>query len=451
MIVIFSGPTISHDEISRHLECQCLPPARRGDIYDVARQRPRAIGIIDGYFQGELSVWHKEILWAMSRGIHVFGASSMGALRAAELHQFGMHGVGRIFENYRDGIWEDDDEVALIHGPAEMGYVALSEPMSNIRATLEHAVSQGIATQKLADRLIDKAKHTFYHDRSWDNLLATSKKKKRTEQFNALTDWLVEGRIDIKHDDAVEMLLAIRDFVADNPPAKTVDYAFEHTHLWQGVIDDAETGLDISADQPNDPASIGVLNELRLTPVDYHNVQREALLRLLAIRRQYERGYRLQTSDLHDRLNEFRLQNGLTSRKSLDKWLKKNAMRNQDLTQLVSDHARIDDLMLAARDELTDQMMVILKESGLYNRLRKKAKAKSKHANKLQPADDDADNVGANRLQLAAWHFEDCLGTDMPADVDAYARSIGLNSAAEFIELLQIEYKFSHLKDDNRV
>ena len=75
-----------------------------------------AIGIIDGYFENIPSVWHKEILWAMSQGIHVFGSASMGALRAAELAPFGMEGVGAIFEAYRDGWLEDDDEVASEDG-----------------------------------------------------------------------------------------------------------------------------------------------------------------------------------------------------------------------------------------------------------------------------------------------------------------------------------------------
>jgi len=39
----------------------------------------------------------------MSRGVHVFGASSMGALRAAELAAFGMVGFGRIYDLFRTG------------------------------------------------------------------------------------------------------------------------------------------------------------------------------------------------------------------------------------------------------------------------------------------------------------------------------------------------------------
>jgi hypothetical protein len=55
----------------------------QGDVYRAALRAPRAIGIIDGYFERMPSVWHKEILWAMSRGIHVFGSASMGALELA--------------------------------------------------------------------------------------------------------------------------------------------------------------------------------------------------------------------------------------------------------------------------------------------------------------------------------------------------------------------------------
>src|SRR5579859_4749374 len=109
--VIFLGPTLEVNEARKVLGGEYLPPAAQGDLYRVARERPFSIGLVDGYFEHVPAVWHKEILWALSQGIHVFGAASMGALRAAELHPFGMQGVGRIFEAFRDGMLEDDDEV----------------------------------------------------------------------------------------------------------------------------------------------------------------------------------------------------------------------------------------------------------------------------------------------------------------------------------------------------
>src|SRR5947209_16461006 len=121
-VYVFTGPTLSAEEARTVLDAVYLPPVSQGDVYRVSFRRPTAIGIIDGYFERIPAVWHKEILWAMSHGIHVFGSASMGALRAAELEAFGMEGVGAIFEAYRDGRLEDDDEVAVVHGPADVGY-----------------------------------------------------------------------------------------------------------------------------------------------------------------------------------------------------------------------------------------------------------------------------------------------------------------------------------------
>src|SRR5206468_6794900 len=146
---VFVGPTLAVDDAARELPARYLPPAAEGDVYRVALEQPAAIGIIDGYFQSVPAVRHKEILWAMSRGIHVFGCASMGALRAAELLPFGMEGVGAVFELYRDGIFEDDDEVAVAHWSAETGFVSASEAMVNIRQTLRKAERLGIISTEL--------------------------------------------------------------------------------------------------------------------------------------------------------------------------------------------------------------------------------------------------------------------------------------------------------------
>src|SRR5262245_12561297 len=132
-VVVFCGPTLGQHERAAYSEFEFRQPVRQGELYAAAQGGAQVIGVIDGYFDGQPAVWHKEILWALSQGITVFGASSMGALRAAELHPFGMRGVGAIFESYRDGSLTDDDEVVLIHGPPETGYVRLSEPMVNLR------------------------------------------------------------------------------------------------------------------------------------------------------------------------------------------------------------------------------------------------------------------------------------------------------------------------------
>src|SRR5262249_25016326 len=142
-IIVFLGPTLPVAEARRVLAATYRPPVSQGDVLRASRERPRAIGIVDGYFEHVPAVWHKEVLWALSQGIHVFGAASMGALRAAELSSFGMVGVGRVYEAFERGELEADDEVAIAHAAAEDGYRPLSEAMVNIRATLGAAARGG--------------------------------------------------------------------------------------------------------------------------------------------------------------------------------------------------------------------------------------------------------------------------------------------------------------------
>jgi hypothetical protein len=233
-VYIFTGPTISASEASRLLEAVYLPPAAEGDVYRVALKHPQAIGIIDGYFQSTPAVRHKEILWAMSHGIHVFGAASMGALRAVELVAFGMEGVGAIFESYRDGILEDDDEVAIVHGPAEAGFPAASEAMVNIRQTLRKAKRDGIISETLHAALIKIGKNLFYPDRTYAVILRCASERGLPEdQLASLRQWLPDGQVNQKRDDAVTMLRLIRRRLAADLKPKSVSYCFQHTAVWE--------------------------------------------------------------------------------------------------------------------------------------------------------------------------------------------------------------------------
>ncbi|HXO03987.1 MAG TPA: TfuA domain-containing protein, partial [Stellaceae bacterium] len=147
--VIFAGPSLPPSARPAKEVFKWHPPVRQGELYRVALERPAIIGVVDGYFEVTPTVWHKEILFAMAQGIHVFGAASIGALRAAELDGFGMHGVGCIYQDFRDGVLQDDDEVAVLHGPEELGYPPVTEAMVNIRATLAAAMRDGVIAAPL--------------------------------------------------------------------------------------------------------------------------------------------------------------------------------------------------------------------------------------------------------------------------------------------------------------
>lgn len=214
-VYVFLGPSLSHEKAINILpNVNYLPPIKCGDIFSILRYRPRLIAIIDGYFEHTAAVWHKEILQAIKQEIIVFGASSMGALRAAELHSFGMSGVGKIFEMYRDGIIEDDDEVALLHGPADVKYLPLSEPFVNIRTTLTKAIEEKIISSEEANILIVLGKNKYYKERNLQKIIEQAQTNHSICENKAsqLRNWLIKnGIIDQKANDAAALLNLIKN------------------------------------------------------------------------------------------------------------------------------------------------------------------------------------------------------------------------------------------------
>jgi hypothetical protein len=207
--LVFLGPSLKRAEAASLIRAEFRPPARRGDIYRGLLDGYTTIVLIDGEFHGQPSVWQREIVDALIEGAVVHGASSMGALRAAELHSLGMVGHGQIFAWYRDGVIDGDDEVALTHGPAELNYQALSEPLVNIRATLAAAVPE-IITAEEHTMLLESVRRLYFPDRSFAALLDASPATKwAAERRDALSRFLVEQRIDQKRLDAIAALTTI--------------------------------------------------------------------------------------------------------------------------------------------------------------------------------------------------------------------------------------------------
>ena len=235
-IAVFAGPSLDRADASVP-GITYLPPAAEGDLYRAARQGPRAIGLIDGYFEAQPAVWHKEILWAMSQGIHVFGAASMGALRAAELCSFGMVGAGVIYRAYRRGVLIDDAEVAVLHGPAELGYPSVTEALVNVRANLSRARAKGALSNEARRRVLQSALAIYYKDRTWERVLARAVGDgMASDEAARLKDWLKKNSFDLKRRDARALihLVKAREVAIDRPLAVT--YAFEDTSFWQELI-----------------------------------------------------------------------------------------------------------------------------------------------------------------------------------------------------------------------
>jgi len=252
-IVVFLGPSLALADARALLDADYRPPVAMGDVYRALRSNPRAIVIVDGLFEQTPSVWHKEILLALSRGVWVYGGASMGALRACELDPFGMIGVGSIYARFCEGLLEDDDEVAVSHADADSGWRPLSEAMVNLRDGLARARERGLLDAREHDALVARAKARFYPERSWPQTLDDARALGLTDERVAGLRELVRAEPpQTKAADARAVLARVaedqRAGQLDRPHAPT--FRLEHAAVMGTLLDETALPPDALAATP---------------------------------------------------------------------------------------------------------------------------------------------------------------------------------------------------------
>lgn len=335
--VVFLGPSLSLDEARAILpDAVYLPPARQADLLSaVGIHRPDTIGLIDGEFGQAQSVWHKEILFALDRGVAVYGASSMGALRAAETAEFGTRGVGRIFAMYASGELTDDDEVALVHGLADGGYRKGSEPMVNLRATFQRARDEAVIDASTCDRLIAVAKALFFPDRTFSRIFQDAGAAGvPAATLEAVRDFARRCYVDVKRDDAVELLQTLRDL----PPstvAQRPSFEFQRTLLFESLYHRDRKVRHDGFDVPL--VSIASWTSLHLpewSEINFNALNRGLvglLGKLLDVRPTAE--------DVDREEQRFRSSRGLSDQPALEEWQRNHDLDAAAFTELLTELA----------------------------------------------------------------------------------------------------------------
>ena len=169
---VFVGPSCPTSIIETILPNAVIrPPIRHGDLFSTSWRSTDVILMIDGNYHQKLAVRHKEILEVMAHGVTVIGAASIGALRAAELAPFGMLGVGKVFEWYRDEIVTQDDAVAVAH-EEHASPDSVNIPLVNLYAALREAVEAEVVGEDQVQDLVASLAAEYYPQRSLSRVLA---------------------------------------------------------------------------------------------------------------------------------------------------------------------------------------------------------------------------------------------------------------------------------------
>lgn len=211
--VVFLGPSLDSNEAAKHLQARYLPPIRRGDLPTVIADGARSIGVVDGEFGQSLAVSVMEVCSGLKQGVHIWGAASMGALRAVECQSLGMLGVGWIFQKYVEGALRADDEVALLFDPRSQR--ATTIPLVNVRWALQIATEEGMIPGSSATPLVEFARTVRFTDRTYKSLLEAASGSPFNEEMRTLVEFMKEDplRTDRKRLDALLLLEAMQEAI----------------------------------------------------------------------------------------------------------------------------------------------------------------------------------------------------------------------------------------------
>ncbi len=213
--IIFLGPSLTHEKARKILDAEYRPPAKKGDFlrFTMPADGLTVVGLVDGYFLQDYPPSPIEIYQLiMRKNTVVIGSASLGALRAVELEKFGMIGVGKIFELYKKGIVNADDEVAVTF--TEEPQSLQSEAMIDIRFNLFIAKRKGIIdeiTKKIVARV---AKRVYFPYRNYEDILDKTKNmypelEQGLESFRA---YIRNNRRSLKEKDAIRLVEYIKAY-----------------------------------------------------------------------------------------------------------------------------------------------------------------------------------------------------------------------------------------------
>lgn len=230
MRVLFVGPSL-YGEAPDLTGISVRSPAKQGDIARAVLDGAGAIGLVDGFFDAVAAPWHKEILFALARGVTVLGASSMGALRAAECAAFGMLPIGVIAQEYCSGVLDDDAAVAISHGPEELGYPPLTEPLVNVKPTLARLRDLQLISEPEHLQIWERACSLYFKDRTVEALIPSPE---RQEIFAAYR----EHRVNRKAEDALLLISELKQCTtaASQHPAEPQRPSFFPGHIFSEIL-----------------------------------------------------------------------------------------------------------------------------------------------------------------------------------------------------------------------
>jgi hypothetical protein len=420
-VLVYLGPSlelsVAHSIIP---DAIFRPPIRHADlISDISEFSPTHVLMVDGTFSQELPVWHKECSFAALKGIQLYGSSSMGALRAAELYDFGvMIGSGQIFRWYHEGVIEADDEVAVSYHLTPKGhYVSDTCPLVNIRAGLLSQLKYGLMNPR-------EAQDAFEHERSIHYT-------QRTE-----FPYYV---VDQKRLDAIELLKTFHtlDYQTDVRPDLS-----HITPLFKGMME-REKRVNIH----DTPVTLQNIDSyISLHSPDHRQIRWDAQNRALVLVLCDLMEVRVSEEEIQNEWATFGARHHLNNWDDLCDWLKNNAMSKEEFDVMTIQNARIHKLQGAhvTSSMFSRETRTILDYLRTHDKLSLWVEDCADAERKIVDKDNGESlsmDLSVDIHQLLKEHQE-ATGLEIVGDLKDYVRETGIGSFDELRVCLE-RYRLS--------
>jgi len=217
--IIFLGPSLSHEKARKIFQADFRGPAKKGDLLRASGDIDDStiVCLVDALFLQDYPPSPIEVYQLMlNKNIKLYGAASLGALRAVELEKFGMIGMGKIFELYKKGKLTADDEIAVTFVEGE--HQLQSEAMIDIRFNLFLAHRMGIINEITKKTIAKVAKNIYFPYRNYTDILDQTQKQYPaiSKDLKSFRTYIIKNRQSLKERDTIKLINYVKHLVTES-------------------------------------------------------------------------------------------------------------------------------------------------------------------------------------------------------------------------------------------
>lgn len=213
------GPSLSHEKARKIFQADFRGPAKKGDLLRASGDIDDStiVCLVDALFLQDYPPSPIEVYQLMlNKNIKLYGAASLGALRAVELEKFGMIGMGKIFELYKKGKLTADDEIAVTFVEGE--HQLQSEAMIDIRFNLFLAHRMGIINEITKKTIAKVAKNIYFPYRNYTDILDQTQKQYPaiSKDLKSFRTYIIKNRQSLKERDTIKLINYVKQLLTES-------------------------------------------------------------------------------------------------------------------------------------------------------------------------------------------------------------------------------------------